>query len=222
MQIMDTLEKLNDSIEFLKLLVPSPSHSNLSSYDNDFTPLCTKPPPITYRHQTKLIGQKKSLYDNGEKKPQHLQRTNIPINTKYLTLKRNCTLVSDQSKHGCDDYYRMQEKSKSKTKFFDSRPSQVSSSQNKVRLTNIDNGTSGKTSKIRTPTLVNKNFSSFSSNNKIFQTNNSYTNSRFNSKNVDLVRLKLNAKIPEYSSSINEKSHLKFDDRKILNQIYYI
>lgn len=218
MEILETLEKLNDSIDFLKLLVPS--NSTGSSYDNYCCASPSKPSPINQRLETKFNGLKKTPYDNLEKKPQNLQRTNIPINTKYLTLKRNCTLINHQSNQTFEEYYRMKERSKSKTKLPDTRP--VSSAHNKARLANIDNGISGKPPKIRTPTLVNKNFSTFSTNSKVYHSNNTFTNSRFCSKNVDLVRLKLNGKIPEYSSSINEGSHLKFDDRKILNQIYYI
>lgn len=221
MEIIGRLEKLNDSIDFLKYLMPNNSY--LSSRDSPYSATCIRPPPISQKVENKFNGFRKTLYDNLEKKTQQPFRTNIPINTKYLTLKK--TLVTHHDNQACNECFCVKDRSKSKTKFSDIKSSH-SSAQKKIKPLNIDNEMCGKTSKIKTPTLVNKNFSTFSTNNKIYQSNSSFTSNRFCAKNVDLVRLKLNAKIPqfnqEFNTSINEKSHLKFEQRKILNQIYYI
>lgn len=221
MEIIGTLKKLNDSIDCLKFLIPNNLY--LSYNDNPYSATSIRPPPISHKLENKFNGLRKTLYDNLEKNTQKPMRTNIPINTKYLTLKKNP--VSHHNNQHCDECFCVPDRSKSKTKTSDNKFS-TSSAQKKIKQINIDNGMSVKPTKIKTPTLVNKNFSTFSTNSKIYQSNTIFTSSRFCSKNVDLVRLKLNGKIPqlnqELNSSVNEKSHLKFDQRKILNQIYYI
>ncbi|CAF0983514.1 unnamed protein product [Brachionus calyciflorus] len=229
MEIMDNLEKLSDSIDCLKILIPL--NSNNYPFQNNFNSpgytLTSKPPPPSSHKIERKLNNSNNLksiqIENLEKKTHSSFRTNIPINSKYLTLKRNCTLISNQSSNqNTSPNSKNRDRSKSKTRFTEIKQTTSATLNASTRLNNFLENTisfSTKTTKIKPPSQINKNISTLTTNinnNKVYN-----SSSKFSDRTIELVRLKINSQSPESNCKNIKHCHLKFDnEKKVLNQLY--